>query len=155
MDDLRELVHRERIRDLVARYNQLGDRGRSEDVAALFAEDGVLEYVEDGHSEEVTGRAAVVAFLERVKERWLADATPGRVLHVVGSHVIDVEDDDHARGDAYVVVVRADGLAEWGRYRDRYVRKDGRWVIAHRRATTDGRLVGGSLAAAGPDRERA
>src|SRR5262245_2536883 len=58
--DLAALVAREAIRDIVARYAHAADRGRFDDVAALFAEDGVLE-LPDGR--RPVGPAAIGAFL--------------------------------------------------------------------------------------------
>lgn len=143
-----EIAARIAIRDLVSRYNLYGDTGRSDDVAQLFTEDGVLEYREGGSSERFTGRAEIVEFLERVKAQWIAESdaagVSARVFHSVGTHVVDLLD-DHAVGEAYVTVLRHDGLAEWGRYRDQYVFRDGRWSLAYRRASVDGRVVGQSL----------
>ena len=43
--ELWELVARESIRDLVARYNANGDAGRFDQVWTLFADDAVMELV--------------------------------------------------------------------------------------------------------------
>ena len=56
---------------------------------------------------------------------------------------IDVDDQSHARGRSYVAVVMAHGLDHWGRYLDDYVMDGGRWLIARRRAFTDGRVGAG------------
>jgi hypothetical protein len=141
---------RDAIRDLVARYSLFGDLGRSADVANLFATDGTLEIADTGGRELFTGRAEIEAFLERVKAQWTAEVRvsgiSGRVFHSVGTHVIDLVDEDHATGQAYVSMIRLSGLAEWGRYRDRYVREDNGWLIAARTAFVEGRVQGASLA---------
>ena len=94
--DVWELVAREEIRELVARYAHCADSGRFEELVALFAEDGVLEIV---GREELHGRQAILNFL------------------VVGEH----------------------GPDHWGRYRDRYAQRDGRWLFARRQVRVDGR----------------
>jgi hypothetical protein len=147
-------VPRDAIRDLAARYNLLGDLGRSDDVANLFATDGTLEIADTGGREIFTGRAEIAAFLERVKAQWMAETsvsdTPGRVFHSVGTHVIDLVDDDHATGNAYVSLIRVAGLAVWGRYRDRYVREENAWLFSARTAFVEGRVQGASLVHGAP-----
>ncbi len=54
-----ELIARESIRDLVARYNANGDSGRFDPMLELFAEDAVLEVP----GRRLEGRAAIRAFL--------------------------------------------------------------------------------------------
>jgi hypothetical protein len=51
-----------------------------------------------------------------------------------------VEDEDHARGRSYFMVLMPHGLDHWGRYVDRYERRDGRWLIVERQALSDGRV---------------
>jgi hypothetical protein len=51
-----ELLARESIRDLVARYNMLGDSGRIDEVAALFCPDGCLEIGDRTATRVVRGR---------------------------------------------------------------------------------------------------
>lgn len=137
------------IRDLAARYNLYGDTGRLEDSAALFTPDGVLQYRECRDVVTCTGRAEIIAFFDSVKQQWLAESaqagTSPRVFHSLVTHVIDVVDDDHATGVAYVTVIRQHGVTEWGRYSDEYVRRDGAWYLSVRRATVEGRVSGPSL----------
>ena len=67
-----ELLAREAIRDLLARYTYNGDRGRIDALAACFADDGVLEF--PGHSG--TGPAGVKAALTRGERRTAHRALP-------------------------------------------------------------------------------
>lgn len=62
---------------------------------------------------------------------------PARIYHSVTSHAMELIDDNHATGDAYVSVIGAEGLLEWGRYRDRYVRTTDGWRFEFRRAYRD------------------
>ena len=48
-----------------------------------------------------------------------------------------------ARGRSYFVVLTADGLDHWGRYKDRYRCVDGRWLFQERTVTLDGAVEGG------------
>lgn len=137
--DLAELLTRESIRDLIARYNSLGDRGDSTAVAALFAQNGTLELIDHGASRVATGPRHIAQLLDDVAADWRAAATTAeRVYHAVSTHVIDISTPTTARGTAYVSVIRGAGLAEWGRYIDTYVQADGVWRFDVRRAFRDG-----------------
>jgi hypothetical protein len=140
---LTELVAREAIRDLVARYNLYGDSGRLEEMLTLFTDDGMLEYSQGrGHLETYCGRARIRSFVEQTKLRFAEETAAGGgspyVRHHVSTHVIDVLGPDRATGRAYVLVLRASGLGEWGRYFDDYRRVDGHWLFSRRVARRDG-----------------
>jgi ketosteroid isomerase-like protein len=140
--DVEELLAREAIRDLVARYNHHGDGGRLEAVAELFTEDGVLEY-QDGRNpaETFPGRASIRDFLEETAARFAREASQlgaQYVRHHLATHVVDLAGPDAATGVAYVLTLRATGLAEWGRYFDDYRRVDGQWRFGRRRVRRDG-----------------
>lgn len=138
--NLGELLTRESIRDLVARYNFLADRGTSAEVAALFAGDGVLEVGGRGAKRRAHGRDRIAALLDEIKSSWRDESGtdgPPYVRHYVSTHVIDHVDSDHARGSAYVLVLRPEGLTAWGRYFDEYRRTGERWVFASRHALPD------------------
>lgn len=136
---LAELTARELIRDLVARYAHAADRGRFDEVAALFADDGTLE-LPDGRS--LVGPAAIRAFLGDTGERLRAPAAAPVVLrHHVSSHRIVLEGPDAADGWAYLLVMSPRGPDHWGRYADRYVRVGDEWRFASRRVRIDGRAA--------------
>jgi 3-phenylpropionate/cinnamic acid dioxygenase small subunit len=157
--ELWELVARESIRDLVARYNANGDAGRFEQVLEVFADDAVMELVtEAGQVRRYEGTAEIATIFSGTKAAWDARAAEGadtgatpegspptrfHVRHVVGTHQIDLEDRANARGRSYFVVLMPHGLDHWGRYIDRYGVRDGRWLITSRRAVSDGRTRGG------------
>ena len=130
-----ELASREAIRERIAAYNQAGDRGRLEALAACFIRSGVL-VLPDGRRLE--GRAAIQAELEAVG-RDLATRTTRPVLrHHVASLSIELEGSDAARARAYFSVYTEAGLDHWGGYADRLVREDGAWLFAERRVRLDG-----------------
>ena len=133
------------IQHTFASYVRFADTGRSADLAALFAEDGVLRT----DAGEATGRAAITAFLEDAKRSLAADPRgAGRIRHHVSSVYVTFPTPDEARATSYFLAVTAAGPDHWGRYRDRLVRVDDRWLFARRAATVDG-WAPGSWAAQG------
>lgn len=141
--DVWELAAREAIRDLVARYAHGADRGRFDEVAALFADDGVLE-LPDGR--QLAGPTEIRAFLGGTGDSMRAAAANPFIRHHVSSHRIVVEGPNAAAGYAYFLVVTERGPDHWGRYVDRYVAGSGSWRFASRRVRLDGYATG-SLAA--------
>ena len=138
-----ELVARECIRELVARYAHCADGGRFDELVELFTAEGVLQ-TPDGV--EHRGRAAIRAFLDGTGTA-LAGATRARLIrHHVSSLRIEVTGADAASGAAYFFVVTERGPDHWGRYRDRYTRVDGAWRFAHRRVGLDGYTPGSWVA---------
>lgn len=96
MSDLAYLFDRLELRDLVDRYATTVDRGRPDETATLFTEDGQLRIFERGKPDPVR---------ERVGRRAIADAMKGLgrydvTLHVIGNHTA-VIDGDTATGETY------------------------------------------------------
>ena len=128
---------RDSIRDLVAAYAHAADRGRFEELTALFAPQGILE-LDDGR--RLVGRAAIDAFLRETRDGFQAREAPPRLLrHHVSSHRIVVEGAHAAHGWAYFLVVTERGPDHWGRYRDAYVHTEQAWRFASRHVRVDGR----------------
>ena len=146
--ELWELVARESIRDLVARYNANGDSGRFEQMLTLFADDGVMELVAaSGEVRRYEGVEEIATIFTGTKAGW-DDAAAGtqaghHIRHFVATHQIDLVDTTHATGRSYYAVIMGHGLDHWGRYLDDYEEREGRWRITRRRATADGRTAGG------------
>ena len=157
--ELWELIARESIRDLVARYNANGDAGRFEQMLAVFAKDASMELVAaDGTVRRYDGIEQVATIFTETKANWDAGAKasgtadrgsdggggapPPRhhIRHFTSTHQIDLVDETHARGRCYFSVIMPHGLDHWGRYVDEYGVRDGRWVITLRRALSDGRV---------------
>jgi len=140
--ELSELVAREAVRDLVARYTWAGDRGKGAELADLFAVDGVLDVGDHGGRWE--GRERIVSELGAVADRVaVAGTSPGPVRHHVSSLVIDVTHLTEATASAYFLVFTGIGVDHWGRYRDRFaVGPDGVWRFAERTVRVDGHVEG-------------
>ena len=133
--DIEELLAREAIRDVIARYNHAGDRGRLDELAACFTEDGVMELPD---TPPLRGRDAIRRHLEGVVAS-LRDATERATLaHHVASLRIERTAPDSARADAYFSVYTEIGLDHWGRYSDRLRRDADQWRFAQRRVRVDG-----------------
>ena len=140
-----ELMARESIRDLVARYNANADAGRFAQVLELFTDDATLEVATfDGAVRQYNGRGEIATLFTGTKHRWDTGAAAAsshrhHVRHFVSTHQIDVEDRAHAGGRSYFAVLMPHGLDHWGRYLDQYEEHGGRWLFARRRALPDGR----------------
>ena len=135
-----EVAAREAIRDLVARYNALGDRGQWDALIALFAQDGEIQVPELG---SCRGHEALRDFFTAAASGGGERATPTRIWHHTSTLVIDLEGQESARGSCYYAVLTEDGLDHWGRYRDAYVRAGSAWLFARRNVTVDRQVPGG------------
>jgi hypothetical protein len=132
---------REEIRDLLARYNLAGDRGRIDEMADCFCEDGILEVRGDWTAR---GRSAIAARLAPVR-----DATVGGwVRHHLTTHRAESESPIDARGWTYFLVMTERGLDHAGRYVDRFRCVDGVWLLAHRSVVVEWRSPDGRFASA-------
>jgi hypothetical protein len=127
----------EAIRHTIASYTYYADRGRFDEVAALFAVDGVLEVQGIGGA-TADGRDAIRAFFGGVNTDVVASAPPGRMQHHVSSTWIEVP-----RAVSYFTVMTGAGVDHWGTYRDTFVAVGNAWLFARRMVTTDGRTPGG------------
>jgi hypothetical protein len=112
----------EQIRQLPSRYALALDMRDLDALAGLFPED-----VEVGKSR---GRVALRAWFDRTLRQQFTGTA-----HHVGNHVIEFEDEEHARGVVYSKNEHEAG-AEWVimqmMYVDDYERTDGRWFFRRR-----------------------
>ena len=142
--ELWELVARESIRDLVARYNANGDTGRADHVVALFASDAVMELkTRDGSPSTLhTGPTEIRTIFTGAADRWGAAAAergaPAYVRHNTSTLQIDFVDQNHAKARCYFQVNMAHGLDHWGRYVDEFAIYNGRWMFSRRAVSIDG-----------------
>ena len=136
MMTVEDLLAREAIRDLVARYNSYGDSGRFDQMLELFASDAVFEVRDVAHR----GIDEIRSVFTRVPGRTSATSGSGRpayLRHCTATHQIDLIDENSATGRCYFFVLTSVGLDHWGRYLDEYRVVDGRWRFAHRRVLPD------------------
>jgi len=144
LDRVDELLAREAIRDLVARYNAGADGGRFDEVVDLFTSDAVMELP----AERLFGHEEIAALFRRIQRVVVGSGAQDRrryIRHFTATLQIDVEAADRARSRCYYQVLMAHGLDHWGRYIDSYRTVDGKWRFAHRKVTVDGRAEGSAL----------
>jgi hypothetical protein len=150
--ELWELVARESCRDTLAQYTHAGDRFLLDEYAGAFCEDGILEI---RGMEPARGRAAIIervggAAGAEMARRAAAEAKSSgngnqarAQKRIVRHNVTNIRFESVAQNEAvvasYFTVFSEIGLDHMGRYRDRLVPVDDRWLIAHRFVSTDWR----------------
>jgi hypothetical protein len=119
---------RDAIRHLLATYTYNGDRGSVADLAACFAEDGVIEYP----GNRAQGPEAIAAALSS------GPANPARtfVRHHITNPLIEV-DADTATARSYFTVYSNNGPDHSGTYNDKLIRTAVGWRFAHRQVRID------------------
>jgi hypothetical protein len=153
MMELWEVVARESIRDLIARWNYSGDARRMDEMVTVLAPDAEFQAV-DG--DVLRGRAAVLEFLTGVGQgkdgdgppsdprpapndgRYLPPGTRPSIRHFTSNPRITFESQTRAQVRTYYAVLSSYGLDHWGRYIDEAGVVDGEWLITKRVITTDG-----------------
>lgn len=112
---------------LINLYALLNDEARWDEVAALYAPDGVMTRP-TAPDQPIVGREAILAAFK---------ARPPRTTrHVCSNVVIDVETAMSARGrSAMLLFTNADKPPLVGGFEDRFILTDGGWRFAERRGT--------------------
>lgn len=127
-----EVAVRESVRETISDYVLAGDRRRLVDLAACFTEDGSMQV---GEGEPLVGRTAIVDNLDQVLP---SERVPTHAHHhVTSTHFASVTP-DAVDAWSYFTVMTDCGADHWGRYRDRFVPAEGRWLLEARRITVDG-----------------
>ncbi len=123
MDAIERLTACEEIRQLASRYAVFLDARDIDALAALYVDD--VQVGRDG-----AGRDALRADFDRQLR------SVGITILLVGNHVIDFDDDDHAHGIVYCKGEIQDGerwIQQAIRYDDTYERRDDHWYFVRRR----------------------
>ncbi|MEV0493003.1 nuclear transport factor 2 family protein [Streptomyces atratus] len=148
---LQRLVDRQEIQDALARYARGVDRGDWELVRSA--------YHPDAHDEHGSFSGGVDGLIT-----WLTDRFEGvdNSVHFLGNCLIEPTGPDCALVETYFVSARlttkdpqraidaGDALSRqaWGRYVDRFTRREGAWRIALRTVVVDGRFQSPALGGA-------
>jgi ketosteroid isomerase-like protein len=122
-----------KVQQVVLRVARCSDRSDVEALVANFSHDAVL----DAGGRTVEGRDALFEFFGG------ANAKPTekeRSKHVVTNTLVDT-DGDALVTNSYFQVLRSWGVANWGRYVDRFVADGDEWRIAHRSVQVDGNIA--------------
>lgn len=136
-DTLQHLADRAEIHDCLCRYARGVDRGDWELVRSTYHADAY-----DAHGDYKGDIDGLIKWLD---ERF---ASVDNSMHFLGNCLIEFSDPDHAFVETYFGSSRLRppteaecvGLAPndmfcrdaWGRYTDRFERRDGQWRVAHR-----------------------
>ncbi len=141
-----ELLVREAVRDTLARYHFAGDRGRLDELAACFHDDGRLEIA---GQPALVGRPAIVSGLtgtlsDRADER-PAGATLTYLHHHLATTHFRAVGPTEVRTSSYFAAMTDIGLDHWGRYADVLTpagppdaRAEREWLFQRRAVTVDG-----------------
>ncbi|WP_157220739.1 nuclear transport factor 2 family protein [Flavisphingomonas formosensis] len=132
-DELRYLVDKQRVHDLLARYCRGVDRVDRDMIASVFHPDGTCEF----GALLLEGRDAIADAISK--------AAGGCILtfHMIGNHLVEFHG-DVAASEAYYLsasTVEVDGSKQLrmraGRYADRLERRDGEWKLKTRVVVED------------------
>ena len=123
--ELWELIARESIRDLVARYNANADSGRFDQVLACFAPDAIIEL--DGRP--YRGHDQIRSIFTGAAELARNGPDPIIVRHHTSTLQIDIAGHTDATSRCYYQVLSGKGLDHWGRYLDTFGMIDGKVAL--------------------------
>ncbi len=129
--ELRELFDRQQLYELVTRYCRAIDRVDDELLLSC--------YHADARQDHGTYKGDIPGLLEHLHSRAM-NAERGPLQHIVANCRFEIEG-DVAFGESYIktVMTDADGAAllGFGRYVDRFERRDDEWRIAFRQVIID------------------
>jgi hypothetical protein len=125
---VRELLDRQAIAELIYAYCHHFDHNEPAEVAALFTADATVDYGPE--SATIVGAAAIASTIAIGLEHTFAATS-----HHVSNIRLTFDRADEACGETYLYAWHryVDGSPDgelWGRYHHRFVRVDGRWLIA-------------------------
>lgn len=138
MDMLAKLEAYEAIRNVKARYCRYLDTKDWEGLASIFTEDMVLDVQEDTGKPPFEGREAALGTI-----RWsVQDAKTAHQIHFSEieldgdeAHVITPMEDRVVWAPGKSPLPGVASITGFGHYRERYVRENGAWKIAHLKLT--------------------
>lgn len=108
---------------LIALYANLNDEARWDEVAALYAEDGVMVRP-TAPDAPILGREAILAAFK--------SRPPRTTRHICSNVVITVESEDTATGVSAMLLFTGAAAPFVGSYRDKFVRTAEGWRFAER-----------------------
>lgn len=124
----------EEIRQLTHKYFFAWDIDDIDMATNVFTEDGVNDESSLGVPYVVRGHAQLRSNYEEIRP------TMTHSFHMVGGHIIDFDDDDHAHGtnvfDGVAILVGGQEVSGKHYFADTYVRTPEGWRIATRKAHT-------------------
>jgi hypothetical protein len=128
---VRELLDRERLYELVTRYCRAIDRADEELLLSCYHPDATQDHG--------AYKGPIPGLVTHLRGRAL-DPAKGALQHIASNCRFELEG-DVAYGETYLQTVMTDPdggqLLSFGRYVDRFERRDGEWRIAHRQVIID------------------
>ena len=134
--DFGQTDDRDAVRATLTAFEVGTNLGRTADVAATFAEGGVLET----GGKVLRGRAAILADLERLRGRPRVAGSPsgpGTVIRQLISTQVEFVSPTEAHCYSRFVATSVTGVDHSGHYTDVVRLVGGSWLIAHRRVAVD------------------
>ena len=131
--DTDEVNARAAIQATVARYTFHGDRGRVDELARCFTEDGVLEFPGEWTA---SGREEILAQTSSVTGD-TRERSHALLRHHLATHHVEFDGDAAARATTYFTAYTEIGADHVGRYQDRLHRVGDDWLFAHRRVVVE------------------
>lgn len=119
------------IQEVLSRYCHCLDRGRWDEFRALFVQDAKLDFGDVMGVWE--GAESIRKFTETI-------AGLGLFMRHYVTNVLLTGDGTTVDADTYVLAVTGRGdqqMVATGRYEDRFVKRDGRWLLASRHAVIE------------------
>jgi hypothetical protein len=127
---LQEMADREAIRDLRYRYHEYINEGKVTEIAALFSNDGELDFA---HLGKARGQAEINKFFSGLAGDASASGAGRKritwVKQFIHNHVVNLHG-DHAHGFAYLEakpIYGGEAFLVAARYDDDYVKQNGQW----------------------------
>jgi hypothetical protein len=120
--------------DLIGRCAHLGDRGRLRELTEQYVPHGVLV---SGQGDVCTGRAEILAYLERTAGDAAASASLTFARHHVSSIHLTFVATDRVEASSYFAAISDIGVDHSGSYRDVIVHHDGQWLLERRSVRLD------------------
>jgi hypothetical protein len=133
---IEEMLAREEIRGLMAKYTVGGDRLDFKTLASVFAADGVMEsgLLNAIGPQEISEKLSQLMSSANVSSSARA-MTFSR--HNLTTSLVNFDDEASASGRSYFLVMSDVGIDHCGVYFDKFVKVDGEWKIKHRRIRID------------------
>lgn len=146
---IEDLLAREAIREVMAKYTVTGNRLEVADFLSCFTDDAIIEseFAAPDKTFRFEGKAAIQAW----QQRWLAgDEVYGTtfVRHHLTTSTIDLTGPDAATARTYWTVWTDIGPDHAGVYIDSFRKVGEAWLIAHRRIRFDWAMPGSAFGAA-------
>jgi ketosteroid isomerase-like protein len=130
LDRVQKLEAVEEIRTLRCRFHRYVNDDEWGRIGELFTEDAYLDYA---HLGQVSGRADIHAYFERMPRVLEKDETAVRTLVRQFLHTHEVRvDGDTATGTSYLeakTVYHGESFVVCGKFTDSYARRDGEWLF--------------------------